>query len=451
MSIRPKGQRTTIMADHRNVATLSASATDKTVTHGIALLEHLFPNYAQPNFQVRFWNGAVWRPNPASQFTLVLNNPGALRKLLSTSELGFGESYIFNDIDIEGDIESCFQIVDILLARDGQSLREKLRLGAILSRLPQTERPRAASRPLNLQGAVHSPKRDRQAISYHYGLPSEFYSLFLDPQMVYSCAYFRSAQDTLELAQQEKLEYICTKLRLHPGESLLDIGCGWGALIIFAAKHYGVRSTGITLSSQQADFARNLIDAQGLEHRCQVSLCDYRELKGSEKFDKIASVGMFEHVGEELLPTYFNHICSLLRPGGVLLNHGIAYSATYHLKGPSFVDQYVFPDGELVPISTTLKAAELSGLEVRDLENLREHYAVTLHHWVKRLETHANEARRLTDDVTYRIWRLYMAGAAHAFRTGRLHIYQALLTKAKHGQANLPLTREDWYVQRRAA
>jgi cyclopropane-fatty-acyl-phospholipid synthase len=437
-----------MLAEHSIRISQEAIAAEKSVRVSIDLLEHLFASYPYHDFQVRFWEGSIWGRANKCRFVLVLKHPGALRNMfLSPSELTLGESYIFNDFDIEGDIEASVAVADFLLSQE-QALSKKLYLTTILGRLPATGRPRAVRRQLGLRGAVHSRHRDQQAISYHYDLPPEFYSLFLDPRMVYSCAYFRTAEDGLDEAQEQKLDYICRKLRLCPEERLLDVGCGWGALIIHAAAHYGVKSLGITLSTVQAEFARQQIREAGLDDdRCRVELCDYRQLKTKAQFDKIASVGMFEHVGEDLLPEYFSRIYDLLRPEGVFLNHGIAYSATHHRHGPSFTDRYVFPDGELVPINTTLRTAEFSALEVRDMESLREHYVMTLHRWLERLERHADNARRLTDDTTYRIWRLYMAGSAHAFRTGRLNLYQTMLVKPESGRCALPLTREDWYCK----
>ncbi len=212
-----------------------------------------------------------------------------------------------------------------------------------------------------------------------------------------------------------------------------------------AVAHYGVQAVGITLSVPQAEVARERLRESGLNDRCRVEVSDYREIDHAQQYDKIVSIGMFEHVGEALLPEYFRQAWNLLRPGGVFLNHGIAHSATHRRRGPSFTDRYVFPDSELVPVHTSLRAAELRGFEVRDVESLREHYALTLHHWVRRLQDHAEEARRTANDINYRIWRLYMAGAAHGFRSGRLNLYQTLLAKPSHGQSGLPLTRDDWY------
>jgi cyclopropane-fatty-acyl-phospholipid synthase len=213
-----------------------------------------------------------------------------------------------------------------------------------------------------------------------------------------------------------------------------------------AAKHYGVNASGITLSVAQAELARERIRVAGLEDRCKVEVCDYRGLNPSQCYDKIVSVGMFEHVGEKLLPEYFGRAWDCLRPGGVFLNHGIATSTTFESRGPSFIDRYVFPDGELVPLNATVRAAEECGFEVRDVESLREHYALTLRHWVRGLEAKAEEARRVASDIAYRIWRLYMSGSAHGFKTGRLNLYQILLSKPENGNSQLPLTREDWYV-----
>lgn len=408
---------------------ISESFTSDGVQLSVRVFERLFANCTERNFQVRFWDGSIWPAGSRSRFTIVLNHEGALRRMLAGNELAMGEAYIFNDVDVVGDIESCFSVSEYLLSWQQRPLREKLTLRATISRLPEAGQPRAVTRRAKLGGSVHSRGRDRQAIGYHYDLAPEFYSLFLDPTMAYSSGYFRSEEDTLQLAQEQKLDYICRKLRLKAGEKFLDVGCGWGSLIIFAAREYGVRSTGITLSAQQAAFARKRIEEQGLQKSCEVHLCDYREVRAPARFDKVASIGMFEHVGARLLSAYFHHLQSFLRPGGVLLNSGIAASATHRRRGPSFINRYVFPDGEIVPVSTALKAAERSGLEVSDVENLSEHYALTLHHWVNRLEANAAEAKRLTDDVTYRIWRLYMAGSAHAFRVGRIHLYETLLEK----------------------
>jgi cyclopropane-fatty-acyl-phospholipid synthase len=264
--------------------------------------------------------------------------------------------------------------------------------------------------------------------------------------MVYSCGYFSHPDEDLGTAQIQKLDYICRKLRLQPNDRLLDIGCGWGGLLIHAAREYGVRALGVTLSEQQLQLAIRRIHEAGLSDRCEVCLLDYRDIEEPGAFDKLVSVGMVEHVGESRLPQYFEGAFKLLRPGGAFLNHGIG-RAGHRPKPeqPTFTDVYVFPDGDLVPIGATLTAAEKIGFEVRDVENLREHYVLTLRHWVRRLEAHAGEARKLAGDTNFRVWRLYMAGSAHYFKTGRLDVYQTLLVKPDQGSSGLPLRRSDWY------
>jgi cyclopropane-fatty-acyl-phospholipid synthase len=408
-------------------------------------LEILLADYPRRDFEVRLWDGTTWGAERQPRFTLVLKHPGALRAMfLSPNELTLGEAYICDDFDIEGDIEAAFELADYLLGQQ-RSLAENFNLNERLQKLPKSDLPRTGLHPTRFLGPAHSKDRDRQAVRYHYDLPAEFYALWLDQRMIYSCAYFATPEEDLDAAQVRKLDYICRKLRLRPGERLLDIGCGWGGLLMYAAAYCGVQAVGLTLSVPQAEVARQRLRETSLNDRCRVEVSDYRDIDNGQQYDKIVSVGMFEHVGEALLPDYFRRAWSQLRPGGVFLNHGIAYCATYQRQGPSFTDRYVFPDSELVPISTSLRAAELSGFEVRDVESLREHYAMTLHHWVRRLEAHAEEAHRVTDDTTYRIWRLYMGGAAHSFRSGRLNVYQTLLAKPLHGRSGLPLTREDWY------
>jgi cyclopropane-fatty-acyl-phospholipid synthase len=408
-------------------------------------LDALLKDYRGRVFQVRLWDGTLWGAEVQPAFTLVLKHPGTLHAMFSSpSELTLGEAYLHDEFDLDGDIEAAFDLADYLLVQQ-RSVGETFDLNERLAKLPKGDRPRASLHMVELKGKVHSRERDRQAISYHYDVPAEFYALWLDSRMVYSCAYFDRPDEDLDSAQIRKLDYLCRKLRLCSGDRLLDVGCGWGALIMHAAARYGVEAVGITLSVPQAEIARKRVREAGLNNRCRVEVSDYRDIDHDQQYNKIVSVGMFEHVGEALLPEYFQQAWTLLHPGGVFLNHGISHSATYRRQGPSFVDRYVFPDGELVPISATLRAAEQSGFEVRDVESLREHYALTLHHWLGRLEDHAEEARRITSDTNYRIWRLYMAGSAHGFRSGRLNVHQVLLAKPANGQSGLPLNRSDWY------
>jgi cyclopropane-fatty-acyl-phospholipid synthase len=402
--------------------------------------------YTGKPFEVRLWNGASWGMTGYRAFTLVVNNADGLRRLfVDPTELGLGEAYLAGDFDVEGDLEAAFELGDYLLGRSKQSKTSgPLNL---LDKISFQEEPIAGSERAQLHGPIHSKSRDVQAIRYHYDLPPEFFELWLDPRMLYSCAYFANGDDSdLDAGQDSKLEYIAKKLRLQPGEHLLDIGCGWGGLIVYAAAQYGVKAHGVTLSLRQAEVARKRIHDAGLDGQCRVDVCDYRDIESAQQFDKIVSIGMFEHVGEAQLPEYFHQVWRLLRAGGAFLNSGISSSVAYsQRRGPSFIDKYVFPDGELVPISKSLSVAEATGLEVRDVESLREHYALTLRQWVRRLEACSEKAREITDETTYRIWRLYMAGSEHWFRTGALNLYQMLLVKPRNGESGMPLTRAEWY------
>jgi cyclopropane-fatty-acyl-phospholipid synthase len=423
------------------------TAFDKTakVQSSLRTLQRLTGCSQPPDFSVRFWDGTLWEPQNANpRFTLVLKHPGALRKMFwPPSDLSVGEAYIYNDIDVEGDIQAFFNFVN-QLGKQKRSVRERLALAWHLYRLPTWEKQRTGRQAAQLAGAQHSPDRDRRAISYHYDVSNEFFASWLDSRMIYSCAYFHSPDEDLETAQERKLDYLCRKLRLKPGERLLDIGCGWGGLVIHAGKHYGVRAVGITLSRRQVELANDRIRQAGVATSARVEFQDYRQIHEPEGFDKLVSVGMFEHVGEKKLAEYFQQAWHLLRPGGVFLNHGIA------LGGPrpgrtAFARRYVFPDGEIVPLTTTLPIAASLGFEIRDVESLREHYALTLARWIERLEAHHEEARQATDESAYRTWRLYMAGAAEGFRCGVYNIYQTLLVKPDQGRSGLPLTRRDWY------
>ncbi len=423
---------------------------DRLAGSGLAFLRTLLRDCRPRDFTVRLWDGATWDPGPGqpSRFTLVIHRPEAMRRMFRPpTELALGEAYVRGDFDVEGDLESAFALADYLAAyRPG--LAERLSLARALLALPSPARAPAGDRgAASLSGRRHSLARDRNAVTYHYDVSNAFYALWLDRRMVYSTGYFAAPDEDLDAAQERKLDMICRKLRLFPGERLLDIGCGWGGLVLHAARNYGVRAVGITLSRPQADLANERIREAGLPGRCRVEMRDYREMDEPGGFDKIASVGMFEHVGAARLPEYFRRAWRLLRPGGVFLNHGIASSRSVApRRGPSFVDRYVFPDGELVPVSETLAAAEASGFEVRDVESLREHYVLTLRHWGKRLVANRDRARLAAGETAYRVWRLYLAGSAYGFRIGRTSIFQSLLSKPDGGQCGLPLTRADWYA-----
>jgi cyclopropane-fatty-acyl-phospholipid synthase len=320
------------------------------------------------------------------------------------------------------------------------------RLALLLRRLPAVPLPEL--REARLSGKRHSLARDRAAIGFHYDQPVAFYRSFLDSEMVYSCAYFDEGIETLDDAQRAKIDYSLRKLRLHPGERLLDIGCGWGGLVIRAAQEFGAYVLGVTLSRNQCEEARRRISAAGAGDRARVELWDYRELPATT-FDKIVSIGMFEHVGRDKLPEYFASAHRLLKSGGLFLNHGIAnqHRTLRDGRASGFMDRFIFPDGELVNVSDALHFAERAGFEVRDVENLREHYMRTLRMWVANLERNRDAAIAAAGEQSYRAWRLYMAGSAQGFRTGRLGLFQSLLAKPLPDGAveDVPPTRRDLY------
>jgi cyclopropane-fatty-acyl-phospholipid synthase len=415
----------------------------------ISLLQFLLKDFHPRDFAFRLWDGTTWdaEPGQPTHFTMVLQHPAALRRMfLSRRERTLAQAYIYNDFDIEGDLEKAFPMAEYLLGLR-LSLYDRLRIASKLLSLPAGQRPRAGRQPAHLQGTTHSLERDRQAVTYHYNTSNDFFALYLDKRMVYSCAYFATPGEDLDIAQERKLEYICRKLRLQPGERLLDIGCGWGALITYAAEKYGVSALGITLSESQASLANERIRMHGLQERCRAEVLDYRQVDESKPFDKLVSIGMVEHVGGPKMPEYFGKAWRLLKPGGIFLNHGIA-----HARGPStdrdptFSQAYVFPDSDPVPIHVSTRAAELAGFELRDVESLREHYTLTLRAWVRRLEAQHEESVRSTDEATYRVWRLFMSGSARQFHTGGNNVYQSLFVKPDQGMSGLPLTRTDWYT-----
>ena len=311
--------------------------------------------------------------------------------------------------------------------------------------------------PLQARGTIHSKERDRQVVQYHYDVGNDFYALWLDRNLQYSCGYFATGTEDLDSAQELKMEHICRKLRLREGERVLDIGCGWGGLARYAAAHHGVKVLGVTLSKNQKAYADQRA-AEGAGADVQIELMDYRDL-GDDSFDKIVSVGMFEHVGRAHLPEYFAQTYRLLRPGGLFLNHGISRRAGTGSEEQglvqklivgknSFSQRYIFPDGELEPVSEVNVMAEDAGFEVRDVENLREHYALTLRNWVARLAAHREQAIQVSDEVTYRTWRLYMSASAYGFELGNINVNQTLLAKmSPQGKSSVPLSRADLYQQ----
>jgi cyclopropane-fatty-acyl-phospholipid synthase len=428
-----------------------------------SILHDLFGPPALRNFAIRYWDGSTEPADAVDEpgFTIVLNHPGSLaRMLLPPSQLSLAEAYVRGDFEVEGNIEAAAGLATQLRDRLASPVAAA-RLMVRLRRLPRPARRRwlpVLARRGRL-GPPHSPARDAAAVRSHYDLGNDFYALWLDERMVYSCAYFPTGREDIHAAQVAKLEYLCRKLRLKPNERLLDIGCGWGALVRHAVEHYGVRALGVTLSEEQARLANATIAQQGLQDRCSVQVRDYRELAPEPAFDKIVSVGMVEHVGRDQLKPYFSTVFRLLNPGGLFLNHGITWVAEPEPGGLSrllprwdwregaFMDRYVFPDGDLVSLDLVIAAAEASGFDTRDVENLREHYALTLRHWVRRLESAAEAIVAQVGERIYRTWRLYMSGCASRFATGRMALDQVLLAKADpRGAVPLPLTRADLYA-----
>jgi cyclopropane-fatty-acyl-phospholipid synthase len=405
---------------------------------------------ADAGLRLRAWDGSEAGPPGAP--VVVVKTPAAVRRLLTApNELGLGRACVDGVIDVEGDLYAALAATP-LAAEVGQAsrpglptavraLRELAAIGA-LGRPPKPPPEEA-----RVAGRLHSKSRDAAAISHHYDVGNDFYRLVLGPSLVYSCAYFPRPDATLEEAQAAKLDLVCRKLGLEPGMRLLDVGCGWGSLVIHAAETYGVDAVGITLSAEQAKLARERVDERGLGDRVDIRVADYRDTADGP-YDAISSVGMAEHVGRAQLGTYASTLLALLRPGGRLLNHAIA-----RRPGPvppartSFLWRYVFPDGELQPVNVHVAAIEDAGFEVRDVEALREHYALTLRHWVGNLERDWDRAVALTSAGRARVWRLYMAGAALGFEAGRIGVNQVLAVRRDGGRSGFPLTREQWLLR----
>jgi len=378
---------------------------------------------------IRLWNGRQIQAPGSSSVTLTVKSASALAQLANPALGKLARSFVEGEIDIEGPMREILHAGEALVS--GQS-------SVYGSLIPAWKWWR------------HSRQADRRNIQRHYDVGNDFYGLWLDRNRVYSCGYFKSFDDTLDAAQEQKLDHICRKLLLKPGERLLDIGCGWGGLILWAVRNYGVRAVGITLSEGQHAYATERIRALGLQDRCEVRLLDYRDVPEDEPFDKISSVGMFEHVGRHNLPVYFGKIDRLLKPGGLVMNHGITTNSldNAQLGGGigEFVEDYVFPGGELMHVSYVMQEMARHGLEVWDAECLRPHYARTLWHWVERLEASKNAAREMVGEKALRIWLIYMAGSAHAFSRSWISIYQLLGVKTQaDGSQPMPPTRGHLY------
>ncbi len=411
--------------------------------------------------RIRAWDRSESGPPGAP--VLVIRHRRALRRLLfKPGELGLARGWVAGDLDIEGDLYEALDLLAGLLWE--RAATTKAPRAAALRALARPELRAAARELLALAGApvpptppaeevrrrrgpLHTLRRDKEAISHHYDVGNDFYALVLGPSMVYSCAYWESPDASLEDAQRDKLDLICRKLALKEGQRLLDVGCGWGSMVLHAAREYGVRAVGITLSEEQATFARKRIAEAGLADRIEIRVQDYREIK-DEPFDAISSIGMAEHVGRDRYAEYASALYALLRPGGRLLNHQIARrpladEETYRVD--DFIDRYVFPDGELAPVGRTVAQLEEAGFEVRDVEGIREHYALTLRQWVANLEKHWDEAARLTSPGRARVWRLYMAASALSFERNRIGVNQVLAVRTPDsGTSGVRLRERSW-------
>ena len=377
--------------------------------------------------RLELWNGqCVDFSSEAPRVTIRLPQASAARYLLTPSLANLGSAYVEGAIEVRGAAQDMIAIVNALA-------RTTLKVEGKFARIVRNIR--------------HDKQRDAEAIRYHYDVSNDFYAQFLDPNLVYSCAYFEHGDESLELAQIKKIDHILRKIQLRPGQSLLDIGCGWGALVLRAAQQYGARCVGVTLSENQFALARERVARAGLEHLVEIRLQDYREVKG--QFERITSVGMFEHVGIRHLPEYFTHVNNLLAPEGWVMNHGITSTDPDNGETPygagEFIDRYVFPQGELAHVGQVLKAMQQGGLEAYDVENLRRHYARTCALWTDNFEARQADLRQLAGDKRFRIWHVYLAGCSYAFEQDWISLYQILCGKAGRHPAPLPWSRNYIY------
>jgi cyclopropane-fatty-acyl-phospholipid synthase len=406
-----------------------------------------------PTIRIRCWDGSSF--GPSSQTAVLIRRPEALRRLLyAPNELGISRAYVAGDIDVEGDIFEALGLRDVIaqgnpaaeIKFDFQTWLKTLRSARALGGFgPPLPPPPHEAR---LLGKLHSKRRDSQAVSYHYDVSNEFYRLFLGQSMTYSCAYYETPTATLDDAQTAKLDLVARKLGLRRGMRLLDIGSGWGSMLLHAARHYEVEGVGVTLSSRQADLAAKRVADDRLADRIEIRLLDYRDVDDGP-YDAISSIGMFEHVGVAGTSEYFTTLFRLLAPTGRLLNHAISRPAgPARIPKRSFISRYVFPDGELQEVGAVVSAMQRHGFEVRDVESLREHYARTLRQWVANLEGSWETATQMAGLERARIWRLYMAGSALGFEAGRINVHQVLGVKAAHeGTSGMPPLRTELLAQ----
>jgi len=402
-----------------------------------------------PPVRIEFWDGSALGADGAG--TLRMTSLEALRHLVGApDELGLARAYVTGAIEAEGDLAAILRSLREVIPSDARAgarafpalIGAARRLGAI------GHRPPRPAEELVPHGVRHTLRRDRQVVGHHYDVGNEFYGLILGPAMTYSCARFPTPETTLEAAQASKHELVCRKLGLaepdRPRARLLDVGCGWGSMAIHAAQHHDADVVGITISEEQAAAARRRVADLGLEDRVEIRLQDYREIDDGP-FDAISSIGMAEHVGSKHMAEYFTRLHGLLRPGGRLLNHAISSIGGSRIGRRSFIGRYVFPDGELLDIADTTRGMEAAGFEVRDVENLREHYAATLRHWVANLQANWDEAVALVGERRARVWLLYMSGSINGFDDAGIQVMQTLGVKLlDDGTSAMPATRAAW-------
>lgn len=408
------------------------------------------------DLSLKLWDGTLLPlgPNARDDLRLVITHPGVIPSLLRRPSLDrLIRHYAHGQIDFEGGT-----LIDVGNALGGPGSRKRLKkiskrkvlkLLAPLLFAPAAKPERSRDFAGDSEGRDRAKRDEQSFMQFHYDVGNDFYRLFLDDNMVYTCAYFTDWDNSLDQAQTDKLDMICRKLRLRPGESLLDIGCGWGALLCHAAKHYGVTALGVTLAKEQFAFARDRVAREGLSDRVRVALMDYREV--DERFDKISSIGMYEAIGVAAIPEYLSHVRHMLNDGGLFLNHGITRRAkkrksrfTARAEQRALVN-YIFPGGELDDIGNTISEMEKHRFEIHDVEGWREHYALTCKLWCERLTARREEAVALVGEETYRIWVAYLAGCALAFTRGTATLYQTLASKRTKGPGGLPPTRADLY------
>lgn len=413
--------------------------------------------------RIEMYDGSTAGPSDAIATIRVKSQQGLARFLSRPGELGIVRAYVSGDLDIDGDLFHMLEVgagLNVNLRTLNKVAAYKLLRETGVSVLRSPEPPPEEAK---LHGGLHSKSRDKDAISHHYDVSNDFYRLVLGPSMVYSCAVWAEETDTLEMAQERKVDLVCRKLGLQPGMRLLDVGCGWGTMVMHAAKNYGVQAVGVTLSVEQAELARKRIAEAGLSDQIEIRLQDYRDVKDGP-FDAISSIGMFEHVGRKRMEEYFRELYALLPPQGRLLNHAISrpgypqpdtpvgrarlvgrrLATASGLRLTSKIDsdlmeRYVFPDGELHEVGTVISMMQETGFEVRHMESIREHYDLTLQQWVSNLEANWDAAVAEVGEGRARVWRLYMAASAINFRFGGVNVQQVLAVKSENGQSAMPL------------